>query len=214
MNIHRDQRWPNDILSLLPGEWAISRDAILSTVLGTCISVVLFSPSDAIGGMNHFMLPESSKDGAPLLNNSQAGRYGVNAMELLINGLMKEGIDRHQLKAKVFGGGRMFIRKDETNPTHIGIQNLLFVEEFLKTEKIPVLASDVSGVGARRIYFFPWNGKVLLKRYQKSETDQTRILKNQEETFRKKLIEQEETRVILFDSPPQPQEKPKDKSGR
>jgi chemotaxis protein CheD len=86
-----------------PGEfYATDRDEPIVTVLGSCVAACLRDRESGIGGMNHFMLPTSGSDvGGPA---SASARYGVNAMELLINELIRLGARRRNLEAKVFGG--------------------------------------------------------------------------------------------------------------
>ena len=71
---------------------------LISTVLGSCVSACLWDAETAIGGMNHFLLPVGSQ-----ATETLDPKYGVYAMERLINGLMGAGADRRRLKAKVFG---------------------------------------------------------------------------------------------------------------
>ncbi len=44
-----------------PGEYYISSEDAIYTILGSCVSVVLYSDRQKIGGMNHFMLPSTSE---------------------------------------------------------------------------------------------------------------------------------------------------------
>ena len=62
---------------VVQGTYYVSRhaDAMLSTVLGSCISVCLTDGDARIGGMNHFLLPQGRGD------DSGHIRFGVNAME-------------------------------------------------------------------------------------------------------------------------------------
>ena len=110
-----------------PGEYYISSEDAIYTILGSCVSVVLYSDRQKIGGMNHFMLPSTSE---VFPEKEYQGRYGVHAMELLINGLMKEGLSRNKLTAKVFGGGNV-LNTDPTSRYHIGFKNTEFVFEYL-----------------------------------------------------------------------------------
>ncbi|MDH5799138.1 MAG: chemotaxis protein CheD [Paracoccaceae bacterium] len=99
--------------------------------------------------MNHFLLPD--KKGQP----SDDLRYGVNLMELLINGLLQRGAKKHRLEAKVFGGARML------KGTHdIGRENGEFALKFLQTEGIPCRAQSLGGTAARRLQFSPTTGQV------------------------------------------------------
>ena len=77
-----------------------SREKI-STVLGSCVSVCLFDPATSAGGMNHIFLPGN----ADLKVFNDSARYGINAMELLINKMLSLDARRRSLRAKVFGGG-------------------------------------------------------------------------------------------------------------
>ena len=86
---------------MLPGEYFVSsEDMVIMTVLGSCIAACIWDPHLNIGGMNHFMLPDS--DGI-----DTSGRYGSYAMELLINEMVKAGSRREAMQAKVFGGGQV-----------------------------------------------------------------------------------------------------------
>lgn len=123
-------------------------DAVFTTILGSCVAACLFDPVAARGGMNHFLLPAAS--GA----SAQDQRYGVNAMELLINSLLKAGARRDRLQAKVFGGARMNARLED-----IGAQNADFVRRFLGTEGICIVGESLGGDMARRIHFWPSTGR-------------------------------------------------------
>lgn len=149
----------NSHVTLKIGEVHSSADpVIIETTLGSCVSVCLFDPARQSGGMNHILLPGRAAQGG----YNVAARYGINAMEILINSLMKLGASRQKIVAKVFGGARMFNQIDkDVSP---GRRNVEFVMNFLELEKIPVIASDVGGENARKILFSSNTGEVFLKR--------------------------------------------------
>ncbi len=101
-------------------------------------------------------------------NVSAGGRYGVHAMELLINQILKLGGRRERLEAKVFGGGNVLQGFMLSN---VGEQNANFIVEYLNMERIPILARDLLDVWPRKIYFFPRSGKVMVKRLRKVNND-------------------------------------------
>ena len=145
------------------GVYASRDPAVVYTLLGSCIAVGLRDPVMRVGGLNHFMLPASS-DGEP-----SSSRYGVQAMELLINACMKQGADRARLEAKVFGGGHVLrIRESADN---VPRSNIRFALEFLQIENIPVVSRDVGGYVGREIFFYTDTGKILLKRMQSTHGD-------------------------------------------
>jgi chemotaxis protein CheD len=136
-------------ITVVQGEFAVSADTgvIMSTVLGSCISVCLFDAFACVGGMNHFLL--ASGGGA----QSNDLKYGVNAMELLINRVLRAGGDRGSLQAKVFGGARM-----TAHAVDIGRNNAEFAIDFLNRESIPCISQSIGGEQARRVQFAPTTG--------------------------------------------------------
>lgn len=84
------------------GEVCASKDpVILRTLVGSCVAVCLYDDQNRVGGMSHIVFPGR----ADPKRVSGATRYAVNALELLINGIMGLGGDRTRLVAKIFGGG-------------------------------------------------------------------------------------------------------------
>ncbi|MBE1297517.1 chemotaxis protein CheD [Phycobacter azelaicus] len=135
-------------VTLLQGEYRVSTDpsVVFSTVLGSCIAACIYDAENGVGGMNHFLLANAN-------GGAVSARYGIHAMELLINGVMKKGAERRNLKAKVFGGAKMSV-----NLSDIGASNAQFVQQFLKDEGIPCISSSVGGTSARRVRFHPVTG--------------------------------------------------------
>lgn len=138
------------------GVWAGHEPGVVRTVLGSCIAVCLRDPSARVGGMNHFLLPAGAS------GDAVSARYGVHAMELLINDCMKHGAQRSALEAKVFGGGHV-LRVRETDG-NVPQSNIKFALHFLETEGIPIVSRDLGGYAAREVYFFTDTGRILMKR--------------------------------------------------
>jgi chemotaxis protein CheD len=135
-------------IHVIQGEFHVSSDAnvVMTTILGSCVAACLRDPAAGVGGMNHFLLPGEVGD---------AGlRYGVQSMELLVNGLLRRGARRERLEAKLFGGARM-----HDSFSDIGLQNAEFAERFLRDEGVTVLGGSLRGDQARRIQFWPVSGR-------------------------------------------------------
>jgi chemotaxis protein CheD len=163
-NHYYDRVFKYDAVKILPGEYYIaSEDMVLVTVLGSCVTACIRDRESGMGGMNHFMLAEGADDLV-----SASARYGVYAMEILINHLLKLGARRSNLEAKVFGGGRVL---SSLSGAMIGERNADFVIRYLQTEQIPVLARDLLDVFPRKVYFFPQTGRVLVKRLTSLHND-------------------------------------------
>ena len=151
-----DRRFQTEAMKLMPGEFAgTDGDLMLVTILGSCVAACLFDPEAQVGGMNHFMLPgdDAAKSGS--------GRYGVHAMELLINHLVRLGAARPRLQAKLFGGAAVVRSMTQTD---VGGSNIAFVEHYLRTEGIPIVASDLGGPWPRRVHCLGHSGRAVVKR--------------------------------------------------
>src|ERR1700742_4624683 len=109
------------------GETYVTGDAreVLTTVLGSCIAACIRDPKAQVGGMNHFLLAQGRG------HDRDATRYGVNAMEILINGLLKRGAARERLQAKLFGGASVIAGLSD-----VGASNVDFARKFLADEGI------------------------------------------------------------------------------
>lgn len=158
--LYFDRNFGMQAAKILPGEYYVTtRDMLIVTVLGSCVSACIRDRVTGIGGMNHFMLPDSDNDPDNPLSTST--RYGTYAMEVLINHLLKLGARRQNLEAKVFGGGNVLRGFTATN---VGARNADFVLHYLEREQIPLAARDLLGMYPRKVYFFPKTGRVLVKK--------------------------------------------------
>ncbi|MFC7301808.1 chemoreceptor glutamine deamidase CheD [Cognatiluteimonas weifangensis] len=153
-----DAALKTEAIKLLPADYAVSDEPLaLVTLLGSCVAACVYDPLLGVGGMNHFMLPDTG--GASRFADGSA-RYGAHAMELLINDLLKRGARRARLQAKAFGGGNVL--RGMQDP--IGSRNARFVVDYLAAERIPLLAQDLGDIHPRKIAFFPQTGRALVRR--------------------------------------------------
>lgn len=154
-----DRSFDTDAVKLLPGEYCATRDDVaLVTVLGSCVAACIRDAEAGVGGMNHFMLPDTSSVEDRV---SGSARYGVNAMEVLINDLISMGARRTSLEAKVFGGARVMASLADSD---VGSRNAQFVIDYLGREAIPVRARDLLDTWPRKVYFFPLSGRVMIRK--------------------------------------------------
>jgi chemotaxis protein CheD len=155
-------------------------DEMLVTILGSCVAACIRDPLTNVGGMNHFMLPESG--GAGWDTASASMRYGNVAMERLINDVLARGGVRQRLEIKVFGGGN--VMKGTAN---IGHRNAEFVESYLSAENLPIVAHHLRGNLPRRVHYFPATGKVMLLELQ--PTEQEAVVRGERDYKSKILVE-------------------------
>ncbi len=140
---------------VVQGEFHVTGDpdVMLTTILGSCVAACLRDPVARVGGMNHFLLPGNGEEAGSATGTDMV-RYGVHAMELLVNGLLREGARRERLEAKLFGGARML-----EGLTDIGTQNVEFAKYFLQRERIPFTGGSLQGDRGRRVQFWPASGR-------------------------------------------------------
>ena len=188
-----DHHFERHAVKILPGEYFVTNgDKLIVTVLGSCVAVCLRDKVNGIGGMNHFLLPNDGTNETGLLTES--ARYGVYAMELLVNHLLKMGATRARIEAKVFGGGNV-LRGLKVN--NVGQRNVEFVLDYLQTERIPIVAKDLLDDYPRKVYFFPDTGKVLVKKIKSIHN--TTIVDRESEYRMKVKFTPKSGEVELFD---------------
>ncbi|MCP4995153.1 MAG: chemotaxis protein CheD [Gammaproteobacteria bacterium] len=179
-------------ITIDPGEYYVShKPVVISTLLGSCVAACLYDPVKHIVGMNHFLLANNRYAKNMPVIESEAGRYGIHAMELLINEMLKIGAQRNNLKAKVFGGGDVlrYYRGDKDNFFYVGEINSRFVREFLQNEKIQITASDLGSDYGRVVHFRSRDFSAFMKKISHSQDEK---VVTKEHQFWQKSIDQHE----------------------
>jgi chemotaxis protein CheD len=148
---------------LKPGEIYFSEQpSIVSTVLGSCVSVTMFSPERHIGAICHAVLPEEREAG-------EAFRYVDSSILTMLEGFDRYGIPRSHIEVKLFGGAEMLppgpVRRKDSS---VGRQNIEIAMQVVERENLQLVASDLGGVHGRKIFFNTHTGEILLKRLRKA----------------------------------------------
>lgn len=154
-----------------PGErYATNGARDLRTLLGSCVSACLYDPVARVAGLNHFLLAAPHYSRNMPFTATDAGRYGIHAMELLINDMVKLGASRLRLNAKVFGGASLLGFSCEDNFLCVSDINQRFVREYLATERIPIVSEDLGGQLGRVIHFHSDSFRVYRRFIQRRAT--------------------------------------------
>lgn len=142
-------------IAIIQGEHRVLTEpnTMLTTVLGSCVAVCLHDPVARVGGMNHFLLGEPMAGLA--LKPEELHRYGVHAMELLINAMMQAGAMRERMCGHLYGGANIVAGLGQ-----IGSSNAAFAKRFMETEGLQVKRCDLGGNSARKVEFLPYDGRV------------------------------------------------------
>jgi chemotaxis protein CheD len=175
------EKFNRTMFIIYPGEFHVSFTDVIATILGSCIAVCIKDTKTGIGGMNHFILPGDVRSNDIFL--AASSKYGMFAMEQLINEIIRRGGSKKDFQAKVFGGGHVLnLRKSEEDVPEL---NINFARAFLKMEQIDIVKEDVGGFAGRKILFFPDTARVLLKRL--TSTANSKIIMA-EKVYKEKLL--------------------------
>lgn len=141
------------------GLHASSKGEVIRTLLGSCVAVCLYDPVARIGGMNHFMLPDGES------SDKNPAAFGVHAIELLVNAMMKLGGDRRRFVAKVFGASELPGRNASVG---VATRNAAFSIEFLESDGIKVVAQKLGGARPLSVRFDTESGRALVREVDNS----------------------------------------------
>jgi len=182
------------------GRYSSKNPVVIQTLLGSCVAACLYDPGTGVAGLNHFLLAAPRYSRTLPHTHTDAGRYGIAAMELLINDMVHLGADRRRLKAKVFGGATVVLKSGPSKDNFFCIHeiNQRFIREYLKTENIPIVSEDLGGERGRVVYFETDTFKVLRRYIKSSVLDK---IEEKEHRYWKRSVEKPEIRegeITLF----------------
>ena len=169
MSIRKKNITPD--IYLKPGETVISNNAaIVSTILGSCISITMFNLQWRIGAICHNLLPTCRDKRKCSDNCTEAFRYVECTIKRMVNKFTSRGIRQSEIEVKLFGGSDMFnLTVGENSSVTVGKQNIETALKVLGDSGLKIAASDTGGSVGRKIVFCTQTGKVFLKRLNKAE---------------------------------------------
>ena len=171
---------------LLPGEFSVARKpTLLSTILGSCVSLCIHDTRTGYGGMNHFLLPQ-----APL-GETPSPRYGNVATKTLLDAMLRIGSKKSDLVVHIIGGGNVVEHLTSTGAS-VGGKNILTAVDFCQNEGLTVKSRDIGGDRGRKVHFHTGTGELDVRKTQRSEW-------SQKATDRAKVLRTRKTRVLVVD---------------
>lgn len=148
---------------LNPGDYFFSSGNLrLRTLLGSCVSLTVWHPGLKIGGMCHFLLPRRGT----MAGKAKDGRYGDEAVELLLQEMDQAYTRPGEYLVKLFGGGSMFYppRFATGQVGDIPGGNIAMGRELVKRHGLRLEAEDLGGYGHRQVLFELGSGDVWVRR--------------------------------------------------
>jgi len=159
----RDSNQRYKLVELRPGEIHVtSEPTFITTLLGSCVSVCLYSIEDGAGAMSHSVLPGSLCRGRAF----EDVRYVENAIDRMLDQLSGLGVSSSYIRAKIFGGAEMFRLSDSgiRLARMVGDGNTTAARNFLKSRGITVVSECVGGNTGRKLVFNTETGVVFVRR--------------------------------------------------
>ena len=158
---------------LQPGDLYFGdRNTRIRTLLGSCISIVMWHPKLLLGGMCHYLLASSGKKNAHL-----DGRYGDEAMLKLFSEAIRHKSDPGEYIVKIFGGGNMFEKSNVHIPCvdkpceqvidmcrNVSCKNSVKGVSLLEDYGFSISSKDLGGTLSRNIMFDIWSGDVWVRK--------------------------------------------------
>jgi chemotaxis protein CheD len=135
------------------------QESVLVTYsLGSCIGIAIYDPVVRVGGLLHFMLPESSLD----LNKAKKNPYmfADTGIPALFKAAYKLGAKKQRMKVVVVGGSQVL---DQSGFFNIGKRNDMAVRKIFHKNNVIIDYRDVGGNVNRTIRLAVNNGEVSLK---------------------------------------------------
>ncbi|MBN2654057.1 MAG: chemotaxis protein CheD [Nitrospirae bacterium] len=155
---------------LKPGEMHFAESpTIVTTVLGSCVSVVMYSTRNGVGAICHGMLPTYKGKMSFDLVSSEGLRYVDFAIERMLKKFHDKGIAESELDVKLFGGAEMLPNSQSGTNLTVGRQNIEIARKIIDARSLDLVTFDVGGLQGRKIIFHTHTGDVYLKRLRKTE---------------------------------------------
>jgi len=141
------------------GEYAVADQpdaTIVTHALGSCIAVCVWDPDAGVGGLLHFLLPESKLN--PERARRQPGTFADTGIPLLFQTAYKHGATKARCRVRLLGGASVTVG----GTTDVGRRNLLAAKKMLWQNGVMVHGEAVGGHEVRTVTLSVGDGRVLV----------------------------------------------------
>jgi chemotaxis protein CheD len=159
---------PSDAVFLHPGEWHFGGSGTrIRTLLGSCVSIVLWHPQARVGGMCHYLLAQRNHRRTETLS----GRYGDEAMLLLLREILACGLPLQEFQARLVGGASMMLSRERKLSHDVPSRNINLARAMVKQLGLRLQGEDLGGSCPRLVLFDVASGNVWIKQSQEAELE-------------------------------------------
>ncbi|MEA3417388.1 MAG: chemotaxis protein CheD [Thermodesulfobacteriota bacterium] len=132
--------------------------SIISTVVASCVAVSLWDCRKKYGGMAHYLYPFTDS------GDKTTARYGNVSISYLIRMFLKEGTNKKNIKAQIFGGASL---QQSTESREVAKENVRIARSVLKGFKIRIISEDVGGAIGRKLVYNTSTNEVIVYKAKK-----------------------------------------------
>jgi chemotaxis protein CheD len=152
------------IIYLKPGEIHFAKDpAKIITVLGSCISIIMYTRIRKIGSICHAVMPslESARVNTHLMRD--AFQYVDSSVEWMLSKFEEAGVKRSDIEVKLFGGAEISVPQKGSKSIAVGRKNVEAAIKIIEHKKLKLKAWNVGGNRGRKLIFYTDTGEVNIK---------------------------------------------------
>lgn len=153
------------LIYLKPGEIYFGTEpARVVTVLGSCISVVMYHRRSRLGAICHAVMPTISQPTKKRASSPDVFQYVDSSMEWMLEKFEKLGIKSQDIDVKIFGGSEIFYDSSKRkSPVSVGSKNVEAALKAIAEKELKLKAWNVGGNKGRKVIFYTDTGEVFTK---------------------------------------------------
>jgi chemotaxis protein CheD len=133
-------------------------DILIAPALGSCVALTLYDPDAVVGGIVHFMLPDSSVNSQRAEHNP--GLFANVAIPLFFNRAFEVGVSRQRMMVKAAGGAQFL---EERDFFAVGRRNVTMMRRILWQHGVPLTAENVGGTATYSLFLEVGTGRTWLR---------------------------------------------------
>lgn len=131
---------------------------LITYSLGSCIGVAIYDPATKVGGMLHYMLPESSV--SPDKAKQNPAMFADTGLPSLFKNAYKLGAEKKRLVVKIAGGSQLL---DDNGAFNIGKRNYAILRKIFWKNGVMISGEHVGGSLSRTLKLDLQSGRVTVK---------------------------------------------------
>ncbi len=153
------------LIYLKPGEVYFSTEpARVVTVLGSCVSVIMYHRRLRVGSICHAVMPTITQPMKKSAPSPDVFQYVDSSMEWMLERFKKMGIKPKDLDVKIFGGSEIFYdSKRQGKSVSVGSKNVEAAMRSISEKELKLKAWNVGGNKGRKVIFYTDTGEVFTK---------------------------------------------------